>query len=63
MELIKSNHYPSQYLPLDHAEMKSQPFKLAKITTLVAVPGGYGRFFAVGSYLHFLLPMISYKAG
>ncbi|MFS7989736.1 hypothetical protein Hanom_Chr11g01050391 [Helianthus anomalus] len=44
MEPIKSNHHPSQYPPLDHAEMKSQPFKLPKITTLMAVVGGYRRF-------------------
>ncbi|MFS7902282.1 hypothetical protein Hanom_Chr01g00009441 [Helianthus anomalus] len=37
MEPIKSNHHPSQYPPLDHAEMKSQPFKLAKITALMEV--------------------------
>ncbi|MFS8003164.1 hypothetical protein Hanom_Chr13g01210681 [Helianthus anomalus] len=37
MEPIKSNHHPSQYPPLDHAEIKSQPFKLAKITALMEV--------------------------
>ncbi|MFS8010511.1 hypothetical protein Hanom_Chr14g01297971 [Helianthus anomalus] len=37
MEPIKSNHFPSQYPLLDHAEMKSQPFKLAKITALMEV--------------------------
>ncbi|MFS7991200.1 hypothetical protein Hanom_Chr12g01068001 [Helianthus anomalus] len=44
MEPIKSNHFLNQYSPSDHAEMKSQPFKLQKITALMAVPGGYGRF-------------------
>ncbi|KAF5802385.1 hypothetical protein HanRHA438_Chr06g0268051 [Helianthus annuus] len=44
MEPIKSNHLPNQYPPLDLAEMKSGPFKLTKITTLVAVPRGYGWF-------------------
>ncbi|MFS7971914.1 hypothetical protein Hanom_Chr09g00838401 [Helianthus anomalus] len=41
---IKSNRFANQYSPSDHAEMKSQPFKLLKITALMAVPGGYGRF-------------------
>ncbi|MFS8010201.1 hypothetical protein Hanom_Chr14g01294321 [Helianthus anomalus] len=55
MEPIKSNHHPSQYPPLDHAEMKSQSFKLAKITALMEV---------ICSFLHVVLfhkfrPMIS----
>ncbi|MFS7916130.1 hypothetical protein Hanom_Chr02g00173691 [Helianthus anomalus] len=34
MEPIKSNHHPSQYPPLDLAEIKSQPLKLIKITSV-----------------------------
>ncbi|MFS8016007.1 hypothetical protein Hanom_Chr15g01363341 [Helianthus anomalus] len=44
MEPIKSNHHPSQYPPSDHAEMKSQPFKLQKITAMIAVQDGYWQF-------------------
>ncbi|KAJ0511418.1 hypothetical protein HanIR_Chr11g0551951 [Helianthus annuus] len=47
MEPIKSNHHPSQYSPLDHAEMKSQPFKLTKITAVVAVHGGLEQLLVV----------------
>ncbi|KAJ0691823.1 hypothetical protein HanPI659440_Chr15g0579191 [Helianthus annuus] len=41
MEPIKSNHHPSQYPPLDLAEIKSQPLKLTKITTSMAVIYGF----------------------
>ncbi|MFS7972635.1 putative peptidase S26A, signal peptidase I, lysine active, lexA/Signal peptidase-like superfamily [Helianthus anomalus] len=37
MEPIKCNHHPSQYPPLDHAEIKSQPFKLNFLTAIMAV--------------------------
>ncbi|MFS7933646.1 hypothetical protein Hanom_Chr04g00382321 [Helianthus anomalus] len=37
MEPIKCNHHSSQYPPLDHAEIKSQPFKLLKLTAMMAV--------------------------
>ncbi|MFS7980208.1 hypothetical protein Hanom_Chr16g01428051 [Helianthus anomalus] len=41
MELIKSN-YPSNHSPpLDLAEMKSQPLKLIKITSTIAVQGSF----------------------
>ncbi|MFS7931383.1 hypothetical protein Hanom_Chr04g00355321 [Helianthus anomalus] len=40
MESIKSNHHPNQYPPLDHAEMKSQSYKLYFLTVIVAVLGG-----------------------
>ncbi|MFS7993155.1 hypothetical protein Hanom_Chr12g01090741 [Helianthus anomalus] len=33
--------------PSDHAEMKSQPFKLTKITAVVAVHGGLGQLLVV----------------
>ncbi|MFS7973673.1 hypothetical protein Hanom_Chr09g00859411 [Helianthus anomalus] len=46
MEPIKSNYFLNQYQSSDYAEMKSQPFKLPKITALMAVPGGYLRFSA-----------------
>ncbi|KAJ0626723.1 hypothetical protein HanHA89_Chr01g0017271 [Helianthus annuus] len=39
--------------------MKSQPFKLQKITTLMAVQGGYWRFSQLVVLLHIFLPMIS----
>ncbi|MFS7973823.1 hypothetical protein Hanom_Chr09g00861181 [Helianthus anomalus] len=44
MEPIKSNHHPSQYPPLDHAEMKSQPFKLLKLTAMMVVFYSYLQF-------------------
>ncbi|KAJ0935927.1 hypothetical protein HanRHA438_Chr03g0125041 [Helianthus annuus] len=56
---IKSNHHPNQYPPSDHAEIKSQPFKLPKITALMAVQGGYLRFLSWWFYSTFFLPMIS----
>ncbi|MFS7993351.1 hypothetical protein Hanom_Chr12g01093041 [Helianthus anomalus] len=37
MEPIKSNHHPSQYPPLDHAKIKSQPFKLTILTAFTSV--------------------------
>ncbi|MFS7998738.1 hypothetical protein Hanom_Chr12g01157461 [Helianthus anomalus] len=42
---IKSNRFLNRYPPSDHAEMKSQPFKLLKITAMMAVWGGSRRFF------------------
>ncbi|MFS7941773.1 hypothetical protein Hanom_Chr06g00480331 [Helianthus anomalus] len=56
---IKSNRFLNRYPPLDYAEMKSQPCKLQKITALMAIPGGYGRFLEADSYLHLLRPTIS----
>ncbi|MFS7943086.1 hypothetical protein Hanom_Chr06g00496191 [Helianthus anomalus] len=53
MEPIKSNHHISQYPPLDHAEMKSQPFKLPKLTAMMAVFYSYLQF----SQFHTLSPM------
>ncbi|MFS7951288.1 hypothetical protein Hanom_Chr07g00593301 [Helianthus anomalus] len=47
MEPLKSNHYSSQYPPLDHAEMKSQQFKLTKITVVVAVHDGLEQLLVV----------------
>ncbi|MFS7915252.1 hypothetical protein Hanom_Chr06g00508251 [Helianthus anomalus] len=41
MVSIKSNHFLNQSRPSDHAEIKSQPFKLQKITALMAVPCGF----------------------
>ncbi|MFS8001861.1 hypothetical protein Hanom_Chr13g01195301 [Helianthus anomalus] len=41
---IKSNRFLNRYPPSDHAEMKSQPFKLQKITAVVAVQGGLVQF-------------------
>ncbi|MFS7919832.1 hypothetical protein Hanom_Chr03g00217261 [Helianthus anomalus] len=41
MEPIKCNHYSNQYSPLDHAEMKSQPFKLHFLTAVMAVLSGF----------------------
>ncbi|KAF5760554.1 hypothetical protein HanXRQr2_Chr16g0754851 [Helianthus annuus] len=41
MEPIKSNHLLNQYPPLDLTEIKSQPLKLTKITTLMAVQGSF----------------------
>ncbi|MFS7950254.1 hypothetical protein Hanom_Chr07g00581151 [Helianthus anomalus] len=38
---IKSKRFLNRYPPSDYAEMKSQPFKLPKITTVVAVHGGF----------------------
>ncbi|MFS7901654.1 hypothetical protein Hanom_Chr01g00002201 [Helianthus anomalus] len=51
---IKFNHHPNRYPPSDHAEMKSQPFKLQKITTLAAVRSSSVRFPSAGGYLHYL---------
>ncbi|MFS7902082.1 hypothetical protein Hanom_Chr01g00007091 [Helianthus anomalus] len=53
---IKSNHHPNRYPPSDHAEMKSQPFKLQKITTLMVVQGGYWRFLSWWFYSTFFCP-------
>ncbi|MFS8032369.1 hypothetical protein Hanom_Chr17g01556781 [Helianthus anomalus] len=41
MDPIKSNHHQNRYPSSDHAEMKSQPFKLTKIIALMVVQGGY----------------------
>ncbi|MFS7938215.1 hypothetical protein Hanom_Chr05g00436751 [Helianthus anomalus] len=38
---IKSNHHQNHYPPLDHAEMKSQPFKLHFLTAIVAVHSSF----------------------
>ncbi|MFS8023986.1 hypothetical protein Hanom_Chr16g01457971 [Helianthus anomalus] len=35
MEPIKSNHHSNQYPPLDHPEMKSEPFKLHFLIAVV----------------------------
>ncbi|MFS7902135.1 hypothetical protein Hanom_Chr01g00007671 [Helianthus anomalus] len=56
---IKSNHHPNRYAPLDHAEMKSQPFKLIKNNRS---NGGLGRLLVVFMLVVLLqnfLPMIS----
>ncbi|MFS7904995.1 hypothetical protein Hanom_Chr01g00042581 [Helianthus anomalus] len=52
----KSNYHPNRYPPLDHTEMKSQPFKLQKITTLMAVRGGYWQFLSWWFYSTFFYP-------
>ncbi|MFS8008539.1 hypothetical protein Hanom_Chr14g01273991 [Helianthus anomalus] len=52
MEPIKSNQLSNQYPPLDLAEIKSQPLKLIKITSLIAVESSF-----LG--LHIFLPMFS----
>ncbi|MFS7913490.1 hypothetical protein Hanom_Chr02g00142381 [Helianthus anomalus] len=52
MEPIKSNQLSNQYPPLDLAENKSQPLKLIKITSLMAVQSSF-----LG--LHIFLPMFS----
>ncbi|MFS8004343.1 hypothetical protein Hanom_Chr13g01224651 [Helianthus anomalus] len=56
MEPIKSNHHPSQYPPLDLAKMKSQPFKLPKITSII---GSSLQFLQIDSYHHLFMPIIS----
>ncbi|MFS8019226.1 hypothetical protein Hanom_Chr15g01401331 [Helianthus anomalus] len=43
-EPIKCNRFLNRYPSLDHVEMKSQPFKLPKITAMMAVRGGFLRF-------------------
>ncbi|MFS7982727.1 hypothetical protein Hanom_Chr10g00966181 [Helianthus anomalus] len=53
MEPIKSNQLSNQYPPLDLAEIKSQPLKLIKITSLMAVSR---QFFTVSSSSPFYLP-------
>ncbi|MFS8028639.1 hypothetical protein Hanom_Chr16g01512841 [Helianthus anomalus] len=57
MEPIKSNRFLNRYPPSDHVEMKSWPFKLPKITALMAVPGGYGRFFQLVVTSTFCCPL------
>ncbi|MFS7992040.1 hypothetical protein Hanom_Chr12g01077621 [Helianthus anomalus] len=52
MEPIKSNQLSNQYPPLDLAEIKSQPLKLIKITSLMVVKSSF-----LG--LHIFLPMLS----
>ncbi|MFS7949596.1 hypothetical protein Hanom_Chr06g00573471 [Helianthus anomalus] len=59
MEPIKSNQLLTQSLPLDLAEIKSQPLKLQKITVAVAVQGSSLPFPSPGGYLHLSLPIIS----
>ncbi|MFS7941335.1 hypothetical protein Hanom_Chr09g00864421 [Helianthus anomalus] len=56
---IKCNHLPNRYPPLDLAEMKSEPFKLTKITALVAVPRSYGWFLYVVVTSTFYCPLSS----
>ncbi|MFS7928391.1 hypothetical protein Hanom_Chr04g00320221 [Helianthus anomalus] len=41
---INSNRFLNRYPPSDHVEIKSQPFKLPKITAMMAVWGGFLRF-------------------
>ncbi|MFS8012971.1 hypothetical protein Hanom_Chr14g01327251 [Helianthus anomalus] len=46
MEPIKSNQLLTQSLPLDLAEIKSQPLKLTKVTPLMAVQDSFIQFLA-----------------
>ncbi|MFS7997920.1 hypothetical protein Hanom_Chr12g01147671 [Helianthus anomalus] len=52
MEPIKCNHHLSQHPPLDLAEIKSQPLKLMKITSVMAVKSSF-------MCLRIFLPMFS----
>ncbi|KAJ0879632.1 hypothetical protein HanRHA438_Chr10g0453701 [Helianthus annuus] len=66
MEPIKSNCFSNQSPPLDLAEMKSQPLKLTKITSMIAVQGSSIRFLqqlVTSIFFCPLSPQSSYKDG
>ncbi|MFS8028046.1 hypothetical protein Hanom_Chr16g01505851 [Helianthus anomalus] len=56
MESIKSNHFWNQSLTSDHAEIKSQPFKLIKLTATVAVHSSFIQFLSWWFYSIFFCP-------
>ncbi|MFS8023489.1 hypothetical protein Hanom_Chr16g01452051 [Helianthus anomalus] len=53
MEPIKSNHFLNQFLPSDHAEINSQPFKLIKLTAPVVVHNSFLQFLSGWFYSTF----------